>query len=193
MERVPARNSQPTVLGIGKEEDEPTANDQRSIASAKADIELDTVNKPFMAISLSLFSPEELRSLITDTTQRSIRIEEVAGLLRTLVSMGECQLPPGDCSKLTSSLDKICGEPVVSPYNHYEALIKGHEKALAEAKATVEELEKSRKAAEEEAAKLKPSDAPKAPIKFKDAVGRKFSFPWHICKTWKVSLSTFNS
>jgi hypothetical protein len=193
MERVPARNSQPTVLGIGKEEDEPTANDQRSIASAKADIELNTVNKPFMAISLSLFSPEELRSLITDTTQRSIRIEEVAGLLRTLVSMGECQLSPGDCSKLTSSLDKLCGEPVVSPYNHYEALIKGHEKALAEAKATVEELEKSRKAAEEEAAKLKPSDAPKAPIKFKDAVGRKFSFPWHICKTWKVSLSTFNS
>ncbi|KAF2766011.1 hypothetical protein EJ03DRAFT_278987, partial [Teratosphaeria nubilosa] len=25
----------------------------------------------------------------------------------------------------------------------------------------------------------------KAPIKFKDAVGRKFSFPWHLCKTWK--------
>ncbi|KYG42601.1 hypothetical protein M433DRAFT_34877, partial [Acidomyces richmondensis BFW] len=22
-------------------------------------------------------------------------------------------------------------------------------------------------------------------IKFKDAVGRKFSFPWHLCKTWK--------
>ncbi|KAF2230585.1 hypothetical protein EV356DRAFT_418723, partial [Viridothelium virens] len=23
------------------------------------------------------------------------------------------------------------------------------------------------------------------PIKFKDAVGRKFSFPFHLCKTWK--------
>ncbi|KAF2441450.1 hypothetical protein P171DRAFT_336830, partial [Karstenula rhodostoma CBS 690.94] len=22
-------------------------------------------------------------------------------------------------------------------------------------------------------------------IKFKDAVGRKFSFPWHLCRTWK--------
>lgn len=30
-------------------------------------------------------------------------------------------------------------------------------------------------------------DRPKPPIKFKDAVGRKFSFPWHLCKTWKVS------
>jgi hypothetical protein len=28
-------------------------------------------------------------------------------------------------------------------------------------------------------------DMEKAPIRFKDAVGRKFSFPWHICKTWK--------
>ncbi|KAK8221189.1 hypothetical protein IWZ01DRAFT_490085 [Phyllosticta capitalensis] len=34
------------------------------------------------------------------------------------------------------------------------------------------------------------ADAPKPeekrlPIKFKDAVGRKFSFPWHLCKTWR--------
>jgi len=31
----------------------------------------------------------------------------------------------------------------------------------------------------------------KAPIKFKDAVGRKFSFPWNLCKTWKVRRSMF--
>jgi hypothetical protein len=76
---------------------------------------------------------------------------------------------------------------------------KAHEKAIAEAKAAAEELEKAKKAAEEEvekakklaeeeAAKVKPADAPKAPIKFKDAVGRKFSFPWHLCKTWKVCI-----
>jgi hypothetical protein len=29
------------------------------------------------------------------------------------------------------------------------------------------------------------ADAQMPPIKFKDAVGRKFNFPWHICKTWK--------
>jgi hypothetical protein len=50
--------------------------------------------------------------------------------------------------------------------------------------AIVEELEKATKAAEE-AAKFMPSDDPKPPIRFKDAVGRKFSFPWHLCKTWK--------
>ena len=26
-----------------------------------------------------------------------------------------------------------------------------------------------------------------APIKFKDAVGRRFSFPYHLCKEWSVS------
>jgi hypothetical protein len=29
------------------------------------------------------------------------------------------------------------------------------------------------------------TDAVMAPVKFKDAVGRKFHFPWHLCKTWK--------
>lgn len=70
-----------------------------------------------------------------------------------------------------------------------EALKKAkeeHEKKLAEAKKAQEELEKKHKELEEEAAKHKPSpDSEKAPIRFKDAVNRKFSFPWHICKTWK--------
>jgi hypothetical protein len=29
------------------------------------------------------------------------------------------------------------------------------------------------------------------PIKFKDAVGRNFGFPWHLCKSWKVSRQLF--
>jgi hypothetical protein len=32
---------------------------------------------------------------------------------------------------------------------------------------------------------------PLPPIKYKDAVGRKFSFPWHLCKSWKVSRQLF--
>jgi len=41
---------------------------------------------------------------------------------------------------------------------------------LAEAKANAEEALKKQE---------------KAPIKFKDAVGRKFSFPYHLCATWQ--------
>lgn len=40
--------------------------------------------------------------------------------------------------------------------------------------------------AEATAAATKPSTEKKKPIKFKDAVGRKFSFPFHLCSTWVV-------
>ena len=61
-----------------------------------------------------------------------------------------------------------------------------HEKKLKEAEAAKAEAEKKYKEAEAEAEKLKPApDMTKLPIKFKDAVGRKFSFPFHLCKTWK--------
>lgn len=61
-----------------------------------------------------------------------------------------------------------------------------HEKALKKSKDAEEAAKKAKKEAEEEAAKLKPADDDtKLPIKFKDAVGRKFSFPWRHCKTWK--------
>jgi hypothetical protein len=88
----------------------------------------------------------ELMLLITDASHRSIRINEIAGLLRTLTSMGEFQLRPDDCEKLTALLDKICGKEI-SLYNHG-----------------------------------------KEPIRLKDAVGRKFSFPWELAKEWKVRI-----
>jgi hypothetical protein len=60
------------------------------------------------------------------------------------------------------------------------------DKKLAEAEAAKAELEKKQKELEEAMAKSAPvPDMLKAPIKFKDAIGRKFSFPWHLCKTWK--------
>jgi hypothetical protein len=60
------------------------------------------------------------------------------------------------------------------------------DKKFTEVEAAKVELEKKLKELEEAAAKNKPiPDMEKAPIKFKDAVGRKFSFPWHLCKTWK--------
>ena len=75
--------------------------------------------------------------------------------------------------------------------------------ALAAAKKEAAENEaKLKKEAAEEAAKLKKEaeealkkavaevkgEDKKKPIKFKDAVGRKFSFPFHLCATWAVCL-----
>jgi hypothetical protein len=47
------------------------------------------------------------------------------------------------------------------------------------------ELEKKQKELEE--------DMLKPPVKFKDAVGRNFTFPWHLCKTWKGMESLIKS
>lgn len=56
------------------------------------------------------------------------------------------------------------------------------EEALAKAKADAEAA-----AAAAAAAAAKPPPEKKKPLKFKDAVGRKFSFPFHLCNTWHVS------
>jgi chemotaxis protein histidine kinase CheA len=60
------------------------------------------------------------------------------------------------------------------------------DKKLEELTKAKEESEKKKKELEETIKKNAPApDATKAPIRFKDAVGRKFSFPWARCKTWK--------
>lgn len=66
------------------------------------------------------------------------------------------------------------------------------EKYEADLKAKFEDEIKAAKA-EADAAKAlaaPPKEEKKKPIKFKDAVGRKFSFPYHLCQTWAVSFST---
>ena len=40
---------------------------------------------------------------------------------------------------------------------------------------------------------LAPEQSKKAAIKFKDAVGRKFNFPFHLCSTWEVSTEILPS
>lgn len=76
------------------------------------------------------------------------------------------------------------------------------DKAAADAKAAAEAAEKQKAADEAKAredaaaaaaaasaaAAAPPPEEKKKPIKFKDAVGRKFSFPFHLCKTWAVRL-----
>ena len=63
------------------------------------------------------------------------------------------------------------------------------EEAIAKAKAEGDEaLAKAKADAEAAAAAAaKPPPEKKKPLKFKDAVGRKFSFPFHLCSTWNVS------
>ncbi|OAA64514.1 hypothetical protein SPI_03161 [Niveomyces insectorum RCEF 264] len=72
------------------------------------------------------------------------------------------------------------------------AKVEAEKKKEEEAKIAEEEKKKADKAMRDrilEEAKVKLEEAAKkkekAPIKFKDAVGRKFSFPYHLCQTWQ--------
>ena len=74
------------------------------------------------------------------------------------------------------------------------------EKALKEAQEASEKaLKEAKEAAEKEtaekvaAAKAAPPAEKKDPIKFKDAIGRKYQFPWDMCCKWTVSLFFFFS
>lgn len=69
-----------------------------------------------------------------------------------------------------------------------EALAKAKEESDAAAAKAKEEADAAAKAAVEAATPAPgpppPPEEKKKPIKFKDAVGRKFSFPFHLCNTW---------
>jgi hypothetical protein len=78
-----------------------------------------------------------------------------------------------------------------------EEIQRAHNAALAAAKAAAMEYEKAKIAAMEyekaktaalqELAQLKSLVI--KPIKFRDALGRRFSFPWNMCKTWNVRMA----
>ena len=67
-----------------------------------------------------------------------------------------------------------------------EAKARAAAEAETKAKAAREAEEQKRK--EEEAAK----NVKKKPLKFRDAVGRKFSFPFELCNTWEVCSRPFH-
>jgi ADP-ribose pyrophosphatase YjhB (NUDIX family) len=64
------------------------------------------------------------------------------------------------------------------------------EVAKRAAEADAKKKAKSDPAAAALATAFSPPPAPKSPIKFKDAVGRKFTFPFELCCTWGVYLTS---
>ncbi len=65
--------------------------------------------------------------------------------------------------------------------------------AAAAREEVVNKYKADAEAAAEEAKAAPPPPSPKAPdkpIKFKDAIGRRFSFPFDLCRDWRVSSST---
>ena len=74
-----------------------------------------------------------------------------------------------------------------------KAIKAAEEKAAEEKKAADEAAAAAEKKAADDAAKkaAAPKETKKGPIKFKDALNRKFTFPFRLCQTWAVSCSAF--
>ena len=89
--------------------------------------------------------------------------------------------------------DKKVKEEVAKVKAEAEKKTKAAEEATKKAEDEKKKAEEEKKAADEAKAKaeadakalLNPTDK-KKPIRFKDAVNRKFSFPFHLCQTWAV-------
>lgn len=75
---------------------------------------------------------------------------------------------------------KAKAEAEIESIKNTKALLAEHKLEMEKQKATAEKYKK-----EAETTK-KDEDSKKGAIKFKDGVGRKFTFPYRSCKTWKV-------
>ncbi len=109
---------------------------------------------------------------------------------RTSDGTDSVRLSPGDVSS------EVSENAVPETEKRAKAAAEKYEKTLEEATAATETAKKGEDSPEAEAEaeagleKYKPGgNAKKGSFTFKDAWGRKFRFPWELCKTWKVLLS----
>ncbi|KAI9674663.1 MAG: hypothetical protein M1817_001566 [Caeruleum heppii] len=107
--------------------------------------------------------------------------------------------PPRDDEKFARLEKILLDQKKAAEEKEAKAKKDAEEKAVMDAKAAEEAAAASKKAADEAAAAkdaadkdaaaaaaaAPPKEEKKKPIKFKDAVGRKFSFPFHLCNTWE--------
>lgn len=84
--------------------------------------------------------------------------------------------------------ERLAHDQKIAEQAAFLARADAEKKAAEDAAKVKEEAEKAaeKAAASSAAAPPKPPAEKKKPIKFKDAVGRKFSFPFELCATWQV-------
>lgn len=88
--------------------------------------------------------------------------------------------------EILAKIKKLTEDAAAEAKKLREEAAAEQKKIKEEAAAEAEKLKKESADALAKALK-KPEEDKKKPIKFKDAVGRKFSFPFHLCATWAVS------
>ncbi|MCJ1313417.1 hypothetical protein MMC25_007095 [Agyrium rufum] len=135
---------------------------------------------------------EELKKMILDQQAR-IEEEKAATKKAEAEKLAKAEADKKIAEDIAAAAKKAAAEATTETEKRFadEAARKAAEdaaKAEADAKIAAAVAEAEAKGAAAAAAAAPPPAAPKEkskPIKFKDAVGRKFSFPFEICCTWE--------
>ena len=138
-----------------------------SFEEAKA-AELSTLSSTIFP--MSPLSPTEFLSIMSDQAIRQEKIKEIATLLQTLVSMGEYQLNGTAHRNFVLLLGEVRGE---------KTLVRRDDTTRSDLAQIIDIIRG-------EQGLLRKNEANQGSIRLKDAVGRKFTFPVQLCKTWKV-------
>lgn len=130
---------------------------------------------------------EEKKHLEAEKTRIAEEKDDVESKNRALQKAEESVLQSIQNGNAEEELKKIFKEEQAKKMAEEERAKKMLKEELA--RKVLEEEHVKKKAMEEKAA----AEKAKAPIKFKDAVGRKFNFPFHLVQTWQVSWKPTNS
>lgn len=130
---------------------------------------------------------EEKKHLEAEKTQIAEEKDDVESKSRALKKAEESVLQGIQKGNAEEELKNIFKEEQAKKMVEEERAKKILKEELA--RKVLEEEHAKKKAMEEKAA----AEKAKPPIKFKDAVGRKFNFPFHLVQTWQVSWKPTNS
>lgn len=130
---------------------------------------------------------EEKKHLEAEKTRVAEEKDDVESKNRALKTAEESVLEGIQKGNAEEELKKIFKEEQAKKMVEEERAKKMRNEELA--RKVLEEERAKKKAMEEKAA----AEKAKPPIKFKDAVGRKFNFPFHLVQTWEVSWKPTNS
>lgn len=133
----------------------------------------------------SLFPEEDARNKAEADGRRAAELARFESLERLLIAQQKAQIDEGktkahDRSDAVDTLNAaIEAQDEREKLAEFETLKLIAEQKCLERNSTKSATNKIKQA-------LNPSHEPKGPIEFKDACGRRFRFPWTLCKTWKV-------
>ena len=119
---------------------------------------------------MSPFSPGTFLSIMSDQAIREEKIKAIATLLQTLVSMGEYQLNGTAHRNFLLLLGELRGE---------KTLVRRDDTTRSDLAQIIDIIRG-------EQGLLRKPEVNQGSVRLKDAVGRKFMFPFQLCKTWEV-------